>query len=263
MKKTLLNLRVPVGVLVFVLLLWEAIIRIFHVPDYLLPGPIAVGSAAMAQGSDLFASFLITAGEALGGYLLAIVVGIASGLFFALSPIVRRSFFPYVVILQTIPISAISPLVVLWLGNGSLAVLFISFIICVPAIIANTTQGLISIDRNLLSLFRLGNASVLAVLFKLRLPHALPSIFTGLRIAAGAAVVGAIVGETFAGATTVGRGGLGYSATYALNQLATPYLFAIVGVSSLLGFLFFFTVSFFEWLFLHQWHESVLSENPE
>jgi NitT/TauT family transport system permease protein len=263
MKRTLLNLRLPLLVFVLGIALWEGIVRLFHVPDYLVPGPLAVWSVGVERWSDLLDSFLITAGEAIGGYALGIFVGIALGLFFALSHTVRRTFFPYVVVLQTIPIIAVSPLIVLWLGNGSSAVLFIAFMICVPPIIANTTQGLISIDPNLLNLFNLGNASVFTVLFKLRLPSALPNIFTGLRIAAGAAVVGAIVGETFAGTTAVGRGGLGYSATYALNQLATPYLFAIVAVSSALGFIFFFTVSFFEWLFLHQWHESILGEHAE
>jgi NitT/TauT family transport system permease protein len=263
MKRTLLNLRMPLLVFVLALILWEAVTRYCKIPDYYLPGPSAIGAAALERLPDLLGSLLVTAGEALGGYLLGIIAGISSGLFFAVSPMIRRTFFPYIVVLQTIPIIAISPLIILWLGNGPLAVLFISFVICVPAISANTTQGLISTDRNLLDLFRLGNASGFALLFKLRLPHALPSLFTGLRIAAAAAVVGAIVGETFAGATTVGRGGLGYSATYALNQLATPYLFAIVAVSSLLGFVFFSVVSFFEWLCLHRWHESVLNEQME
>jgi NitT/TauT family transport system permease protein len=186
-----------------------------------------------------------------------------AGLFLALSPLVRRTFFPYVVVLQTIPIIAISPLIILWLGSGSMAVLFIAFIICVPPIIANTTHGLVSVERNHLDLFRMGNAPVTSVLFKLRLPNALPNIFTGLRIAAGISVVGAIVGESFAGSTTVGRGGLGYSATFALTQLETPYLFAIVCASSLLGLGFFAIVSFLEWLFLHRWHESIINEMQE
>ena len=94
-----------------------------------------------------------------GGFLLSAVVGIAVGLFFSVSTLIRRSFYPYVVLLQTIPIIAISPLILLWLGNGSLSVLFISFLISVPAVIVNTTQGLISVEINLLNLFRMGNAA--------------------------------------------------------------------------------------------------------
>ncbi len=158
------------------------------------------------------------------------------------------------------PIIAISPLILLWLGNGSMSVLFIALIICLPPVIANTTQGLISVDKNLIDLFRMANASVPTLLFKLRLPAALPNIFVGLKIAAGLSVVGALVGENFAGSSAIGRGGLGYSAIYALNELDSSYLFALVLASTLLGFSFFLAVIFFEWLFLHNWHESLLAD---
>jgi NitT/TauT family transport system permease protein len=167
------------------------------------------------------------------------------------------------VLLQTIPIIAISPLILLWLGNGSLSVLFISFLISLPAVIVNTTQGLISIEINLLNLFRMGNATVPAVLFKLRLPHALPHIFVGLKIAAGASVVGALVGETFAGSSALGAGGLGYSSIYALSQLATPYLFALILASSLLGLVLFFAVTILERLMVGKWHESILGDQMD
>jgi NitT/TauT family transport system permease protein len=94
------------------------------------------------------------------------------------------------------------------------------------------------------------------VLLKLRLPHALPNLFTGIRISAGIAVIGGITGELFAGSTRVGEGGLGYAIIYANNQLETSYMFALVAAATLLGFSFFFLVMFFEWLALHNWHES-------
>jgi NitT/TauT family transport system permease protein len=109
----------------------------------------------------------------------------------------------------------------------------------------------------------MGNASVLVILFKLRLPHALPHVFVGLKIAAGASVVGALVGETFAGSSAVGAGGLGYSSIYALSQLDTPYLFALIFSSSLLGLLFFFAVSILERLMVGKWHESILGDRIE
>jgi NitT/TauT family transport system permease protein len=103
----------------------------------------------------------------------------------------------------------------------------------------------------------MGNATLPAVLFKLRLPHALPSIFAGLKIAAGASVVGALVGETFAGSSALGAGGLGYSSIYALSQLATPYLFALILTSSALGLTFFLAVNFVERLTVGKWHDSI------
>ena len=94
----------------------------------------------------------------------------------------------------------------------------------------------------------------------MRLPHSLPYLFVGIRISSGIAVIGAITGELFAGSTRVGQGGLGYSILYAMAQLQTDYLFALVFAATMLGFILFFTVMFFEWLVLHKWHESARSE---
>jgi NitT/TauT family transport system permease protein len=253
----------PALTLCAMILLWQGIVTFFKVPEYLVPSPFEIASLIPKRAGDLSAALLITAAEAGGGFIASAVIGIAIGLFFSLSPIIRRCFYPYVVLLQTIPIIAISPLILLWLGNGTLAVLFISFLISLPAVVVNTTQGLLSIEVNLVNLFRMGNASVPAVLFKLKLPHALPNIFAGLKIAAGAAVVGALVGETFAGSSALGAGGLGYASIYALSQLDTPYLFALILTSSLLGLLLFLGVTLLERALVGTWHESVRGERSE
>jgi len=108
-------------------------------------------------------------------------------------------------------------------------------------------------------LFVMHGASRVQILSKLRLPHAVPSLFVGIRISAGIAVIGAITGELFAGSSRIGEGGLGYSITYASAQLETDYLFALVFAATALGFCFFFIVMFLEWYFLHNWHESARS----
>ena len=115
----------------------------------------------------------------------------------------------------------------------------VTFIICLAPIIANTTQGLISVDENLVHLFLMYKASPAQILFKLRLPNALPNLFTGIRISAGISVIGGITGEFFAGSTRVGEGGLGYAIIYASNQMETGYLFALVFAATVLGFSFF------------------------
>jgi len=158
--------------------------------------------------------------------------------------------------LQTVPIVAVAPLILMWVGAGLFSVTLIAFIICLAPIIANTTQGLISVDRNLVDLFVMNNASQAQILLKLRLPHAMPSLFTGIRISSGIAVIGAITAELFAGSARVGVGGIGYAIQYASAQLQTDYLFALVAAATALGFGFFFIVMFLEWYFLHQWHES-------
>jgi NitT/TauT family transport system permease protein len=107
------------------------------------------------------------------------------------------------------------------------------------------------------------NATRLQILTRLRLPHAVPSLFVGIRIAAGISVIGAITGELFAGSSRVGQGGLGYGIVYASAQLQTDYLVALVLAATVLGFAFFFLVMFLEWYFLHNWHESARTTTDE
>ncbi|WP_158944380.1 ABC transporter permease [Granulicella sp. S190] len=244
------------SIFVGLLLLWQSVIWIFSLPPYLLPSPARVAHAIVTRLPSLMTSLGLTAAAAAGGLLAALLVGVAIALLFAQSPWIRRMFYPYTILLQTVPIVAIAPMILLWIGPGLSAVTLIAFIICLAPIVANTTQGLISVDRNMVDLFLMHNASRSQVLLKLRLPHAMPSIFTGIRIASGIAVIGAITGELFAGSSRVGVGGIGYAIQYASAQLETDYLFALVLAATLLGFVFFFAVMFLDWYFLHHWHES-------
>jgi NitT/TauT family transport system permease protein len=245
------------------LFLWQLILWIFHVPPFMLPPPWAVAKAVAARFPSLVGSFAITAEEAVGGILLSIVVGIAIALVFAQSRWVRRMLYPWTLLLQTVPIVAIAPLILMWMGAGIFSVTLIAFVISLAPIIANTTQGLISVDENLVHLFLMHNASPAQLLFKLRLPHSVPSLFVGVRIASGIAVIGAITGELYAGSSSVGQGGLGYSILYASSQLQTDYLFALVLAATVLGFGFLFLVMFLEWYFLHRWHESARAPDLE
>jgi NitT/TauT family transport system permease protein len=236
--------------------IWQTIIWVNHLPAYILPGPVAVASAFHDRFPSLVDSFRITAEEAAGGLAASIVAGVASAMVFAHWRWLRQTLYPYTVLLQTVPIVAIAPLIINWAGAGILSVTVVAFIISLAPIIANTTQGLISVDENLIHLFLIYKASPVQILFKLRLPNSLPNFFAGVRISAGIAVVGGITGELFAGSTRVGEGGLGYAILYSSNQMEISYLFALVIAAAVLGFLFFFTAMFFEWLALHNWHES-------
>jgi NitT/TauT family transport system permease protein len=245
-----------IGVFAALLLVWQFVIWAFHVPPYMLPTPLAVSRVSMERFSSLFASLMITAAESAFGLIASIVVGVLIALIFAQFRWVRQTFYPYTILLQTVPIVAVAPLILMWIGAGTAAVAFIAFIISLAPVIANATQGLISVEENLVHLFLMHNASPAQILFKLRLPHAVPSLFVGIRIASGLAVIGAITGELYAGSSRVGVGGLGYSILYASSQLQTDYLFALVGAATVLGFAFFFLVMSLEWYFLHKWHES-------
>jgi len=256
MKQRAMNALNAVAVFAALVLAWQIVLWIFHVPPFMLPSPWAVAMAIQARLPNLLNAFVITAGEATGGLAASIVVGVVVALIFAQSRWVRKMFYPYTILLQTVPIIAIAPLILNWVGAGTPAVTLIAFIISLAPVIANTTKGLISVDENLVHLFLMHQASRAQILFKLRLPHAVPDLFVGVRIASGIAVIGAITGELYAGSSRVGQGGIGYSILYAYSQLQTDYLFALVLAATVLGFSFLFAVMFLEWYFLHRWHES-------
>ena len=262
-KRRLINVANAAAVFAALLLLWQLALWISRVPAYILPSPWAVTRAFVHRFGSILTSLEITGEESVGGLAASIVVGVIVALIFAQSRWVRRMFYPYTLLLQTVPIIAIAPLILMWIGAGTAAVGVIAFVISLAPVIFNTTQGLISVDENLVHLFLMHNASSAQLLFKLRLPHAVPSLFVGIRIASGIAVIGAITGELYAGSARVGVGGLGYSILYAFTQLQTDYLFALVLATTLLGFAFFFVVMFLEWYCLHDWHESARVPDAE
>jgi NitT/TauT family transport system permease protein len=263
MKQRAITVLNALAVFAGLVLLWQVILWVFHVPPYMLASPYAVVLAIRARYPELLNSLSLTAEESAGGLAASIVVGVFVALVFAQFRWVRKMFYPYTLLLQTVPIIAIAPLIIMWVGAGTGAVMLIAFIISLAPIIANTTQGLISVDENLVHLFLMHNASRAQVLLKLRLPHAVPGLFVGIRIASGIAVIGAIIGELYAGSSRVGQGGLGYSIQYASSQLQTAYLFALVLAATVLGFSFLFLVMFLEWYFLHRWHESARAPETE
>src|SRR5215469_11167704 len=154
-------------VFVFLMLVWQQSVRWAHLPQYILPGPMAVAEALRNRFSSLLNSLGITAIEASGGLVASFVVGVVA-MIFAQWRWLRQLVYPYTILLQTVPIVAIAPLIINWVGAGITAVMVVTFIICLAPIIANTTQGLISVDENLIHLFLMHEASAPQVMFKLR-----------------------------------------------------------------------------------------------
>jgi len=232
----------PLATLVVIVTAWELAVRVLDVPRFLVPPPSAVVSALLADFAMLAGSTVTTARGALFGFFLSSVVGTGSGLVLSLSKTLERGLYPYALFLQTVPLVAVAPLLVLWFGPGLRAVAVSAFIVSVFPIIANTLSKLRGVDPRLKDLFHLYGATRFDTLFKLDLPFALPSIATGLRIASGLAVIGAIVGEFVAGFAE-GRAGLGITVLAAYRQLRTDLLFAAVMLASLLGLALFAAVS--------------------
>ena len=174
MKQRAITVLNALAVFAALVALWQMILWVFRVPPFMLPSPWAVARAVGARFPSLLNSLAITAEESAGGLVASIVVGVLVALVFAQSRWVRKMLYPYTLLLQTVPIIAIAPLILMWMGAGIPAVTFIAFIISLAPIIANTTQGLISVDENLVHLFLMHNASRGQLLFKLRLPNAVP-----------------------------------------------------------------------------------------
>lgn len=242
----------PSGTLLLVVGAWHGLVQILGLQPYILPGPGHVAAAIGKHFDSLLHAATLTAQAAIGGFLLSLVVGFTIAVFFSQSEWIERSLYPYAIFLQTVPIVAIAPLIVLWIGYGLVGVTVVSFIISLFPIIANTTAGLTSVSTPLRDLFALHNASRWQRLWKLQVPHAVPAMLTGARISCGLSVIGAIVGEFFTGYGTQDHG-LGYLITITNSQTKTPYLFATVLFSTGLGLLFFGVVSGLSRLALRRW----------
>jgi len=232
----------PALTFVIAIVLWEVVVRALSVPRFLVPPPSAVLASTWSERAALASALFTTAQGAVLGFLLSASLGSTLGLAFSLSRWLERGLYPYALFLQTVPIVAVAPLLVLWFGPGLRAVSVSAFIVSVFPIIANTLAGLRSVDPRLSDLFRLYGANLGDTVLKLRLPTAVPSMMTGLKVASGLSVIGAIVGEFVAGFSE-GSAGLGITVLAAYRQLRTDLLFAAVLLASLLGLLLFALVS--------------------
>jgi NitT/TauT family transport system permease protein len=228
----------------------EIAVRMAWVPSYLIPAPSEVLQSLLDDRSELALAAWATLSSALAGLLLSFVTGTMFAIALSSSDLARRAFYPYAVFFQTVPIISIAPLLVIWFGFGQPTVIASAAIVSVFPIIASTLLGLKSTEPALLDLFKLYTASKRQLLWMLKIPFALPQIFSGLRIASGLAVVGAIVGEF------IGGGGLGSVVDAARTQQRIDRVFAAVLISSLLGIVLVGAVNFVSGLSLGSWHSS-------
>ena len=219
--------------LLFLVALAEVAGRRGWLPPFLFPAPSQVLRALIDDPQSFKTAFLQTAFSAGVGLVLSMVVGLLCALLLSFSPWIRKMFYPYAIFFQTVPIIAVAPILVIWLGYGLPTVIASSFIVSIFPIIANSVTGLLSTDPQWINLFRLMDASPVQTLFRLRFPAAVPQILAGFKISAGLSVIGAIVGEFISGS------GLGGLVDAARNQQRVDRVFVAVFLASILGVLFF------------------------
>jgi NitT/TauT family transport system permease protein len=256
MNERALRILLPLIALALGLLVWDLVVRVKGIPPYVLPAPGLVLATLFSDWPILGPSLAVTLLITLQGFLLAVIGGIGLAVLFNQSRLIEYSFYPYAVALQVTPVVAIAPLLLIYLPQPA-AVLACAWIVAFFPVLANTTLGLNSVDRNLVDLFRLYGASRWQILRHLKLPAALPYILGGVRIAGGLALIGAVVAEIAAGSAGAGSG-LAYRIAESGYRLDIPRMFAALLLLSLAGVAIFFALSFLSHLALRRWHESAL-----
>lgn len=258
--KSLLSPDVLAPVIVGLILLtaWELAVHITNTPAYILPGPILILQTLAQDWPTLFPSWFVTMKIAFTALVAATLSGLFVAILFAQSKWIERSFFPYAVLLQTTPIVAVAPLIIIWLKNNTFAALVVcAWIVAFFPIVSNTVLGLNSTDPSLVNLFKLNKASRWQTLWHLRLPTSLPYFLAGLRISGGLALIGAVVAEFVAG-TGGAESGLAYQILMAGYNLQIPRMFAALLLITVSGIAIFAALSALSNLLLKNWHSSAM-----
>lgn len=245
----------PLVLLVLVAAVWQWAVVRWDVRPIVLPGPGLVLEALYRRAGDLLRSVIFSGTAAMLGFFISLVAGTLIAFVFSQSRWLRTSGYPYALFLQTVPIVAIAPLIVHWCGRGWHSIVMTAGILSLFPFIANGTAGLLGVDPDLLDLFRIHNASRWQVLWKLRLPSAVPAICSGAKTSCGLAVVGSIVGEYFVGYGSKSFG-LGYMILFAVDQLRMAELFAAVLASTALTVIMFGVVSLATTAILTRWYDA-------
>ncbi len=238
---------------VVVVAVWQAIVTIYALPPILLPSPLAVLAAAWETRSELAQGAVVTGGAAVAGFLMSIVLGTVVAALMSQSRMLRLALYPYVILLQTVPIVAIAPLLVIWSGYTFRTVVLVTLIISLFPIINSVAAGLLAIPQDRLDLFRLYGASRLQTLWRLRIPTAISHLVIGAKTSSGLAVIGAIVAEFFVGNGGANYSGLGTLMTGWQTLGRTAPLMAALCISTLIGVIMFATVDLISRSLLRRW----------
>lgn len=258
-REAMLRMAVPVIVVGGLLLLWEALVRIYQVPHYIIPAPSLIFTTLIENWETLSAALWFTAKLTLLALFAAIVGGVLLAVAFALFKWVEIGLFPIAVILQVTPIIAIAPLILIYVSSTTAALLLCAWIVAFFPILSNTVIGLKSADSNLRDLFTLYKASPWQTFRYLLVPSALPYFMAGLKIAGGLSLIGAVVAEFTAG--TAGREtGLASRILESSFRTEIPMMFAALFLVSLLGIVIFLVFAGLSRIVLGHWHESEMKK---
>ncbi len=245
------RLLYPLATLFLAIIAWYFAVLIMHVPKYLLPLPGQVFQRIWNNSSFLLLQTSITTLEALSGFALSVLIGIPLAALLVASPTLDKAIMPWLVLSQTFPKVALAPLIVVWFGLGFMPKVAITFLVAFFPVVISTVVGLRSMERDMLDLAASMRATPMQSFFRFRLPLALPSIFSGLKVSVAFAVVGAVIAE-WVGANQ----GLGYLLLSANATLDTQLLFAVLLLLTMIGLVMYYAVEFIERMAI-PWHASI------
>ena len=220
----------PLGLLAAAAGLWELVVRAAHVPDYLFPAPTAVAASLVDDAGLLGRATLVTLREIVLGYLLSVGCAVALAVVLHFSSALRRALLPLLVLSQTVPTVLLAPILAILLGFGIGPKLIVVAVVCFFPIVVNAVDGLRAADPELVRMMRTLHGNRRAIFRRVEAPGALPAVFSGLRVAATYAAVGAVFGE-WAGSSA----GLGFVILQAQPALDTARIFAAVLILSALA----------------------------
>jgi ABC-type nitrate/sulfonate/bicarbonate transport system permease component len=220
----------PAGAMIFLLILWEILVRVLQVPSYVLPAPTQVLAALWTDRASLLSHSAVTVLEALGGMGISLLCAVILGILMDANGTVKSVVYPVLVVTQTIPMIVLSPILILYLGFGLAPKILTVVLMCFFPIVVSFADGMGQIDPAYANLVRSYGATKLQVYTQVKIPYAMPSLLSGLKVAATYSISGAVVGEWIAS-----QSGLGYYILRVKNSYALDKMFACVIVIILLS----------------------------
>jgi NitT/TauT family transport system permease protein len=231
----------PVAVAVAFLALWEAGVTVLRVKPVVLPSPTLIGRVLWTRGPLILEHLWPTFAEIVLGFLLSVVGGVLVAVLITYSTVARKGFYPLIVVAQIVPKVAVAPLLVVWFGLGGPSRLLLAFLIAFFPMVINTATGLTGVDDDLVRLARAYMGGRWQIFAKIRLPHALPLVFGGMKISITLAVIGVVVAEFVAA-----QRGIGYLIVMANGLLDTPLMMAAITALSLMGLALYGAIALLE-----------------
>ncbi len=236
-NKSILDISLPIIFIITLITVWELIIRVGGIEKYIMPAPSDIVASLIENFGAMMPHIMATLFESVVGFIVAVGLALILAIIMDLLPIVKKAIYPVFIISQTVPVIALAPLFIIWFGFGVLPKIIVVVIVCFFPIVISISDGLESVDKDLINHFKLMGASKIKRFFHLKLPYGIINFFSGLKIAATYSIMGAVIGEWLGGDK-----GLGVYMTRARSAYALDKMFAAIVVIVIMSMAIFFII---------------------